>query len=59
MHEDASRIRQGRTVRVLATLSNAIIGLLTRHGYPSLKQSVEMFRAKPLLALELISSRVT
>ncbi len=59
MQEDASRIRQGQAARVLASLSNAIIGLLTRRGYTSVKQAVELFRAKPSLALNLISSCAT
>ncbi len=41
--------------RVLAMLSNSIIGLLGRRGYSSVKKAVEQFRAKPTLALDLIS----
>lgn len=57
MHEDSSRIRQGQAARVLATLSNTIIGLLARRGYASVKQAVEQFRAKPTLALDLIACK--
>lgn len=55
MREDASRIRQGQAARVLAGLSNAIIGLLTRRGYNSVKHTAEVFQAQPLLALALFT----
>lgn len=55
MHEDASSIRHGHAPRMLAALSNTVIGLLKRRGYDSLKQAAERFRAKPASALTLIS----
>lgn len=55
MHEDAYRVRQGHAPRFLATLSNAIIGLLKRRGYDSVKRAAESFRANPTLALDLIT----
>jgi len=55
MNEDASTVRRGQAPRVLAALSNSIIGLLARRGYTSVKKAVELFRAKPALALNLIS----
>jgi predicted transposase YbfD/YdcC len=55
MNEDTSTVRRGHAPRVLATLSNSIIGLLARRGYSSVKKAVELFRAKPTLALNLIS----
>lgn len=55
MCEDASRIRSGHAPRLLATLSNTIIGLLKRRGYPSVKEATELFQARPSLALNLIS----
>ncbi len=58
MQEDASRVRQGQAPRVLAGLSNAVIGLLARRGYKSVKEAVELFRAKPSLALALISRAI-
>lgn len=58
MHEDASRIRRGHAARALATLSNAIIGLLTRRGHTSVKQTVERFRAQPTLAFNLITRAI-
>lgn len=58
MREDASSIRQQHALKVLATLSNAIIGLLARRGFSSLKQATETFCAQPALALDLIASTV-
>ena len=55
MREDASRIRQGQAARVLAGLSNAIIGLLTRRAHNSVKHTAEVFQAQPLLALALFT----
>jgi predicted transposase YbfD/YdcC len=58
MNEDASRIRQGHAPRMLASLSNAIIGLLKRRGYDSLKQTAELLRAHPSSALELLTRAI-
>lgn len=55
MREDASKVRQGQAPRLLATLSNTIIGLLKRRGYASVKEATESFQAHPASALELIS----
>jgi predicted transposase YbfD/YdcC len=58
MQEDASRIRQGHAPRLLATLSNAVIGFLKRRGYDSVKKATEVFRANPSSALELITRAI-
>lgn len=54
MKEDSSRIRSGRVPQLLATLSNAIIGLLKRNGYDSVKEAAETFCANPMLACNLL-----
>jgi hypothetical protein len=58
MQEDASRIRSGHAPRLLASLSNTVIGLLKRRGYVSVKEATESFQARPSLALELISRAI-
>lgn len=55
MKEDSSRIRRDRVPQLLAALSNAIIGLLKRNGYDSVKEAAETFCANPKLACTLLT----
>ena len=52
--EDTSSVRMGNLPRVMAALSNLVIGFLTRRGWTSITQAAEHFVAQPRAALELI-----
>lgn len=52
--EDASSVRTGNLPRVMAALSNLLIGFLTRRGWTSITQAAEHFVAQPRDALELL-----
>ncbi len=52
--EDACRVRSGAAPQVLASLRNAIIGLLNAHGYPNKAAALRFFAARPLRACHLV-----